>query len=508
MNVAGRIIENRTSDSVDSGYFPTIETTTPNPEIETTTLNPEIKTMITLGASSETEIAAILRVGSKTEAEFSPISDTDSSDDNDDPNIIPVQGSLLHSIDRKVIKDVISSLSKKTPKSSKRFLYVQHICDLLEERKRDIRLDPKSKETLLKDLQLLIEKSTILFDEKSIYKTSIDLFDKLTCDPVTLEKRSSNMRNILVETIMDEYIIDILNTLDVYTVEVLVIYALGQIFNDLAKNGPVVKAVTLVDKLGRIVLKEKGPDNSVYMLDSEDEDLHLESVINMDEKIKKLGGAILNILISKGLLAFIDHPTILAINTHTHKKYLYVKCLYDLNLVPVKFNLPMVVPPVPWHIETKESDKTGKLVITALRGGYLTDSVDVYYRYRLISSKNPELFKLRMTVRSEDDYLPVISLLQSVRFRVDENVVEFLTKNWNKLIENKLISDDDFIGINPDCFVSELKNSVDFHYSALLQEFLVESHKARNEQNFLSMAKAYSGYDLWRVGTSETDTGG
>ena len=349
----------------------------------------------------------------------------------------------------------------------------------------------------MKDLQLSIERSTVLFDEQSIYKTSMDLFDKLTSDPVTLEKRSSNLRNMLVERIKDDYIIDVLNSLNVYTVEVLVIYALGQIFNDLEKNSPVVKATTLVDKLGRIVLREKGPDNSVYTLESEDEDRNIENVVNMDEKCKTLGGEILNILISKGLLVFIDHPTDNRIVSKPYKKYLYVKCLYDLNLVPVKFNLPMVVPPIPWHIEKKESDKTGKSVITALRGGYLTDSVDVYYRYRLISSKNPELFKLRMTVRSEEDYLPVISLLQSVGFRIDDSVVGFLTKNMNKLIENRLISDEDFIGVDPDSFVSELKNSVDFNYRSLLQEFMIESHKARNEQNVLSMAKAYSGYDLY-----------
>lgn len=38
---------------------------------------------------------------------------------------------------------------------------------------------------------------------------------------------------------------------------------------------------------------------------------------------------------------------------------------------------------------------------------------------------------------------------------------------------------------------------MDFHYSALLREFLIESNKARNEQNVLSIAKAYSGYDLY-----------
>lgn len=52
----------------------------------------------------------------------------------------------------------------------------------------------------------------------------------------------------------DEYIIEVLRTLNVYTVEVLMIYALGQIFNDLAKDNPVVRAATLVDKLGKIVL--------------------------------------------------------------------------------------------------------------------------------------------------------------------------------------------------------------------------------------------------------------
>ncbi|MCO5609071.1 hypothetical protein L7F22_063293 [Adiantum nelumboides] len=217
--------------------------------------------------------------------------------------------------------------------------------------------------------------------------------------------------------------------------------------------------------------------------------------MNLDKKCLKLGGEILNILISKGLLSLVDYPTEEFIKTY--KKPLYVKCLYDLNLIPVKFNLPMVVPPIPWHIDKQENDKTGKKVNTVLRGGYLTDSADIYYRYRLISSKNPELFKLRMTVRSEKDYLSAISLLQSVGFRTDDTVIEFLTKNIQKLIEYRLLSDSDFIGINPDSFVLELKNSIDIKYGSLLKEFISESHKARNEQNVLSIAKAYSGYDLY-----------
>ena len=127
------------------------------------------------------------------------------------------------------------------------------------------------------------------------------------------------------------------------------------------------------------------------------------------------------------MLAFTENPLEQKATLGKRKNTTYVRCTYDLNKIPVKLNLPMVVKPVPWHIETKEIKK-GKSLVTALSGGYLTDSVDVYYRYRLLSSKNPELFKLRMTVRSETDYLPVISALQSVGFRIDDTVLDFLTK--------------------------------------------------------------------------------
>ncbi|MCO5550119.1 hypothetical protein L7F22_066859 [Adiantum nelumboides] len=137
-----------------------------------------------------------------------------------------------------------------------------------------------------------------------------------------------------------------------------------------------------------------------------------------------------------------------------------------------------------------------------MSGGYLTDSVDMYYRYRLLSSKNPELFKLRMTARSKTDYLPVISSLQLVGFRIDNTVLDFLNRNKEKLIQERLLSASAYVGINPNEFVSELLKSVSgdikqFNYNTILHEFMVESQKARNEEVVLNMAKAYSGYDLY-----------
>ena len=201
------------------------------------------------------------------------------------------------------------------------------------------------------------------------------------------------------------------------------------------------------------------------------------------------------------MLAFTENPLEQKATLGKRKNTTYVRCTYDLNKIPVKLNLPMVVKPVPWHIETKEIKK-GKSLVTALSGGYLTDSVDVYYRYRLLSSKNPELFKLRMTVRSETDYLPVISALQSVGFRIDDTVLDFLTKYKRELIEYRLLSDDNYIGINPEEFVSEFMNSLsddnlNLNYKTIMHEFMVESQKARNEDTVLALAKAYSGLDLY-----------
>lgn len=192
----------------------------------------------------------------------------------------------------------------------------QSICNLLdetkvllkkEEEKRKLELKIiKSDDTMewkterLRYLQNKIEDATILFDEKSIYKSSLNLFDRLTCDgkgPPGTKNRTLNMRNTLLEKIDDKYIIDVLNSLEVYTTEVLVIYALGQVFHDVGRNCPIVKAATMVDKLGSIILKERIPAcvdvYKVVSSESEDEDdTEVAPIINISEKCKKLGGAI------------------------------------------------------------------------------------------------------------------------------------------------------------------------------------------------------------------------
>ncbi|KAH6555185.1 hypothetical protein KP509_1Z196000 [Ceratopteris richardii] len=302
--------------------------------------------------------------------------------------------------------------------------------------------------------------------------------------------------NLFVKCQGDYYINNVLSHLNVYTLEVLVIYALGQIFNNYSAENPLVKAVTLVEKLGRIVLK----DSVLPSTKGQKFEELLE--VNLDEKVALLGGCILNILIEKRILALYDSDVLSTPSVRgkaSHKDYKYVKCLYDLSHLPVKLNLPMIAKPNDWKIDMEPAVLgTSNDMVPVLRGGYYTSGADVYYRYRLISSKNPELFKLQMTVREgKETYLKAMSFLQSVRFVVDNNVLEFIHLYWDRLTDLGLLSNSSLIDVNPESFVFELRKHVKAHYSELFKEFLVEAHKARNEKLIFTMAKAFSGYDIY-----------
>ncbi|KAH6555215.1 hypothetical protein KP509_1Z273100 [Ceratopteris richardii] len=427
--------------------------------------------------------------------------DSDDSDDSDSDSesVRKKKKSLLRSFGRALVTKVLSNIEPSKKQPNGRSLYVLEVLELLENNKQKIMsmTEKTEKEEACKEIQLEIEKKTMLFDEKSIYKTSRSLFEMLTMDPITYEQRATNMRNnLFVKCQGDYYINNVLSHLNVYTLEVLVIYALGQIFNNYSAENPLVKAVTLVEKLGRIVLK----DSVLPSTKGQKFEELLE--VNLDEKVALLGGCILNILIEKRILALYDSDVLSTPSVRgkaSHKDYKYVKCLYDLSHLPVKLNLPMIAKPNDWKIDMEPAVLgTSNDMVPVLRGGYYTSGADVYYRYRLISSKNPELFKLQMTVREgKETYLKAMSFLQSVRFVVDNNVLEFIHLYWDRLTDLGLLSNSSLIDVNPESFVFELRKHVKAHYSELFKEFLVEAHKARNEKLIFTMAKAFSGYDIY-----------
>lgn len=68
------------------------------------------------------------------------------------------------------------------------------------------------------------------------------------------------------------------------------------------------------------------------------------------------------------------------------KRSYYAVCILDHSMLPVRFNLPMICGPKDWEFDSGNG---------SVSGGYLTESSDTMYRYRLMSSKDVQLFKLK-----------------------------------------------------------------------------------------------------------------
>lgn len=78
---------------------------------------------------------------------------------------------------------------------------------------------------------------------------------------------------------------------------------------------------------------------------------------------------------------------------YTKYRSLYVECLFETKILPIKMNLPMVVPPVPWgglrenvHLDEKHPPS----IFDCSRGYLSPPGGELLNRFRLITSKEYE----------------------------------------------------------------------------------------------------------------------
>lgn len=108
---------------------------------------------------------------------------------------------------------------------------------------------------------------------------------------------------------------------------------------------------------------------------------------------------------------------------------LYAICTFDLSLLPVKLNLPMVCEPLPWKATT-DNPKS----LSDIRGGDLDmPTGDFYsnYRYKLLTSRNLLHFNIRLE-REYDKMCDVMNKLQSQPFSC--TLLRIIAKNWSNLV--------------------------------------------------------------------------
>lgn len=180
----------------------------------------------------------------------------------------------------------------------------------------------------------------------------------------------------------------------------------------------------------------------------------------------------------------------------------YAICNFDLSLLPIKLNLPMVCKPLPWQPLSKNTTS-----ISDLSGGYLSGPTGDFYhhKYRLLSSHDLSHFYIKLEINAKHNLCKTMTALQSQAFEINNEVLTFIHNNYDHLVKSGLLMPRFLASLN-------LKEASDLlrksylqdqsvmnisKYSDLFNELLKRVQCARYESFILNLASAYAGYRFY-----------
>lgn len=179
----------------------------------------------------------------------------------------------------------------------------------------------------------------------------------------------------------------------------------------------------------------------------------------------------------------------------------YAMCNFDLSLLPIKLNLPMVCNPLPWN-STVESPTT----LADLSGGYLSGpTLDIYNRFRILTSRDLSHFYVNLKYPGYERMCTILNSLQSQVFEINNKVFEFILQNRNRLVELGLLMPRNLAYVN----LKEASDLLRFSYfsdkgiqnacscNVLIKELVKRVQRARYEDIVITLASAYDGYQFY-----------
>lgn len=184
------------------------------------------------------------------------------------------------------------------------------------------------------------------------------------------------------------------------------------------------------------------------------------------------------------------------------RKQCFATCKFDISMIPIRLNLPMVSKPVSWGANQKclklqEQPST----FADLKGGYLSGvSGEFYNRFRLLTSHDYDHFYIRLEDPSR--LCAVLNKLQSQAFQINRQVLSFILEYRDALEEAGLLMNRYLAKVNLEDAAKLLRachtedRSVG-KYSKLLNDFAKRVQRARYEEFVLNLACAYDGYQFY-----------
>lgn len=353
----------------------------------------------------------------------------------------------------------------------------------------------------LKNLQLEIENMTMNFDEESLFKSSANILK------ILIDEKKESARDFLRSKLTAEEDLALIAEFGQYTLEALIVYVLCVLFSS-ADSNIMIRVATIVEQLegntraqAKIVRQRGKNAQTAGVSPGQSQDSGGKSRLG---KMYPIGTALVEFMEQRGLITLSsDSSSSIRVMKKGESYYLpmtlYVICNFDISLLPIKLNLPMVYPPLEWK---SANDKAGSLC--DLTGGYLSSPTsEMYDRYRLLSSTNLHNFYLKL--KKPEKLCEIMNFLQSQPFQIHTEFLCYILRNQKTFVDHGLLAPD-FVGyINiMDCSSKlrevYMKNEYikkNFTYNELLLTLQKDIQRARYEKLIFDLALAYEGYSFY-----------
>lgn len=379
--------------------------------------------------------------------------------------------------------------------------YQNAVFDLLDKLKNET--DTHDPDQLI-GLQRKIESLAYPYDDmKSIYQAAPQIIRLLIKnDEPTAREYLKNCGSMSIEELL------IINDFRQHTIEGIIVHVLGSLFNSI-EDSPAVRLSTLVDQLDRAVRTQA---RLLYEWKRRGGGVALCGEYPVDDHNRNIGVLLVEFLLERNLLKITND---LSISTekveirkkngkYYKKKASYVFCNFDIGILPIQLNLPMVCPPKDWRVINPAGGKPATL--SDLTGGYLCEPVgDIYLfnRYKLLAARDRDKFNIIL----DDNYeqmCDTMNSLQKESFEINVVMLEYIKDNYKELVSRGLLMPKILASINIAAATVLLRDAYlkyadkgSLTYPGLLKKFLSDVQRARYESFILDVASAYAGYEFY-----------
>lgn len=299
--------------------------------------------------------------------------------------------------------------------ASKVSLYHDEVINFLIVNKSRV-LKGISKEDLV-GLQREIENLSIGYDEESLFRSVSSLIRRLIgTDMITAKLYLTEVCNLSEKDLL--YI----KKFGTYTLEAIMIYVLGSVFNCVQRL-PLVRVSILIQQLESVVRVQ------AYHLGMP----NLKGIKGQKGTKRKvtrshyaIGASLVELLVEQQLIAlettfsYTDDFPVSNSKGRFKPSKCFAMCCFDPTILPIKFNLPMVCEPLPWASKVAHPS-----TLEDIEGGHLSRlSGDMYHRFRIFSSKSLTHFYIKL--HYPQHVCNILNGMQSQCFEVNHHVLEFI----------------------------------------------------------------------------------